>query len=183
MTALIIGGTSSGKSQFAEDLITRLQGLRKYIATMEPLDKESQDKIDRHRQMRKDKDFTTVEIPRNLKSYTFNSTDAVLLECMSNLLANEMYGKDHCQNPVEEITQGVDNLMDSCRDVIIVTNQIFCDGVDYQGMEDYIENLGTINSYIARKAQLVVEVVAGIPIVLKGEEILSNISIRKVNNK
>ena len=61
MLALVTGGSGSGKSAWAEDLVLSLgEGRRIYIATMYPFDEESHRRIERHRKMRAGKGFETV---------------------------------------------------------------------------------------------------------------------------
>ena len=57
MLTLVIGGSASGKSEYAEQHVMSLNGARIYIATMEPFGKEAEDRISKHRQMRKNKGF------------------------------------------------------------------------------------------------------------------------------
>lgn len=57
MLILVLGGSGSGKSAFAEALTMSFGGTRAYIATMEPFGEEGRRRIERHRLMRKDKGF------------------------------------------------------------------------------------------------------------------------------
>lgn len=97
MLYLITGGSGSGKSEYAEKLAADLHHRKKngflyYVATMYPAkDGESQRRIRRHRDMREGKGFETVECSSQLERIKAGSEDVLLLECMSNLLANEMY--------------------------------------------------------------------------------------------
>ena len=62
MMILITGGSGSGKSAYAEQLVTEFGDFNRiYIATMYPFDEESHKRIKRHRNMRARKQFTTVE--------------------------------------------------------------------------------------------------------------------------
>ena len=62
MFHVITGGSGSGKSAYAEEKILELgQAPRIYIATMYPFDQESHLRIARHRKMRAEKEFETVE--------------------------------------------------------------------------------------------------------------------------
>ena len=148
MMAVVTGGSGSGKSAFAEDKILSLgQGKRFYIATMHPYDEESYKRVERHRKMRAGKGFETVECYTGLENLEFPQDAIVLLECMSNLLANEQFeigGTD--EEILERIQVGIQNL----------------DTVRYQ------EYLGKINQKLGEMADQVVEVVYGIPIWHKG---------------
>ncbi len=100
MLHIVYGGSASGKSSYAESFAMSLQGDGRllYIATMYPykwntteLDPETMQRIERHRAMRADKGFDTVECYRHVEHIMAKRQDVLLLECMSNLLANEMY--------------------------------------------------------------------------------------------
>ena len=94
----------------------------------------------------------------------------VLLECMSNLVANEMFREGGFHPEVaEKITEGVKNLLSQAKHVVIVTNEIFSDGILYEEeSEQYKKELGQINQKLAELAEEVVEVVYGIPVWHKG---------------
>ena len=173
MIVLVTGGSGSGKSAFAEDTVLRMgEGKRIYIATMFPFDAESYKRIDRHRDMRAGKGFETVERYTDLAGLKLPPNSIVLLECMSNLVANEMFQPDGAgEHTVEAVLEGVKKLKDQCRDVVIVTNEIFSEGILYQGDTAlYQEYLGRINQELAKMADQVAEVVYGIPVFHKGEE-------------
>lgn len=100
MLHIVYGGSASGKSSYAESIAMSLQGDGRllYIATMYPykwntteIDPETMQRIERHRAMRADKGFDTVECYRYVEHIMAKRQDVLLLECMSNLLANEMY--------------------------------------------------------------------------------------------
>ena len=100
MLHIVYGGSASGKSSYAESFAMSLQGDGRllYIATMYPykwntteIDPETMQRIKRHRAMRADKGFDTVECYRHVEHIVAKKQDVLLLECMSNLLANEMY--------------------------------------------------------------------------------------------
>ena len=91
MVTLITGGSGSGKSAYAESVITDFGDYERiYIATMYPFDEESHARIRRHRQVRAKKNFQTLECYIGLKDLKVPAGSCVLLECMSNLVANEM---------------------------------------------------------------------------------------------
>lgn len=171
MLILVTGGSGSGKSEFAENLVLQLhKEPYLYVATMYPFDEECHRRIERHREMRKEKHFDTLECYTGLKNAPVSDYGTVLLECMSNLTANEMYqdggAKEQC---VESILIGVDKLQKSCDHLVIVSNEIFSDGIIYdEETIRYQRYLGRINQEIAKKADLVVEVVYSIPVVHKG---------------
>lgn len=165
------GGSGSGKSAFAEDKILSLgQGKRFYIATMHPYDEESYKRVERHRKMRAGKGFETVECYTELENLEFPQDAIVLLECMSNLAANEMFEESGAgADTVEAVLRGVRKLKSQVRHLVIVTNEIFSEAASYEGdTVRYQEYLGKINQKLGEMADQVVEVVYGIPIWHKG---------------
>ena len=97
---------------------------------------------------------------------------SALLECMSNLTANEMFTKDGMKSEeevVEKIVSEIQTLSQKLDNLVIVTNNVFEDGVIYDaGTMEYLRALGRINAALAHLADRVAEVVVGIPVELKG---------------
>ena len=113
MLVVVTGGSGSGKSAFAEDRVLSFgESRRIYIATMQAFDEESHRRIRRHRRMRSGKGFETIERYTELDELILPKNCVVLLECMSNLVANEMFREDGFHPEVsEKITEGVRNLL------------------------------------------------------------------------
>lgn len=192
MMILVYGGSGSGKSAFAEKRITELNesGVPLYyLATMQAYDAEDEERIKRHRKQRDGKGFTTIEQPRDIGSIALELREVksdVLLECMSNLVANEMFSDEIRDSSINEkktseeksfdkydvvfnkIKDEVIKLKNSCNNIIIVSNNVFEDGIRYEkATMEYIRALGDINRYLAEISKEVWEVVAGIPLRLK----------------
>lgn len=97
MNYLIIGSSDSGKSEYAENLLVSIakDATKLYIATMVPYGEEGAKRIQKHRDMREGKGFVTIEKARQLgelkEQIVKYSQAACILECLSNLVANEMY--------------------------------------------------------------------------------------------
>ena len=194
MITLVTGGSGSGKSAYAESLLSSCEGIRYYIATMQIYDAEGEKKVERHRKLRAGKGFLTIESPMNVGKIRFacageseqaqyrqeaerkvqgsSEKKSALLECMSNLTANEMFTKDGMKSEeevVEKIVSEIQTLSQKLDNLVIVTNNVFEDGVIYDaGTMEYLRALGRINAALARLADRVAEVVVGIPVELKG---------------
>ena len=181
MLALVIGGSGSGKSEYAENLAMQLTKEKKlYIATMYPWDEESQKKIERHRRMRAEKNFETLECFYDLRAgvmaFCESNIHTAFVDCMSNLVANEMYCEEgyasqyqKSDGMLEHILNGIDALNQKFDHVVIVSNDVFCDGVEYnEEMQHYLKTLAKVNEKIQKMADLVVECVCGIPVIRKG---------------
>ena len=98
----------------------------------------------------------------------------VLLECMSNLAANEMFTEQEIREKnlvVSQILQGIRILKEQTGELVIVTNNISEEGTNYDATTvNYIAALGEINAALAQEADTVIEVVVGIPVWMKGEK-------------
>ncbi len=173
MLTLVIGGSASGKSAFAEDLILKAgPGPRYYLATMEPMDSECRARIDRHRAMRAQKGFKTIEQYTNLAGLTLPRRGAVLLEDLGNLAANELYSPAGAgpEKALAAILTGIDRLGVQCRALVVVSNEIFAGGRDYApGTETYLSLMARAHRAIAARADQVYEVVCGLPYGYKGD--------------
>lgn len=200
MVIFITGGSGSGKSEYAEQRAVALkeqtvqndvienrktrsqekdnqekdnQGVQLvYIATMEAQDEESRKRIERHQRMREGKAFITRECYTHLEELKVGEQEIVLLECLSNLTANEMFsskGRKECV--VSAIKQGLCHVMEQSRDCIIVGNNVFEDGMQYdETTEQYLGQMAKLHRFLAERADEVIEVVCGIPVFWKGEE-------------
>lgn len=172
MLIVVSGGSGSGKSEYAENLAVSLGEKRVYAATMMVYDEEGRRRVKRHRKMRESKDFSTVECPVDLERIADSGeidSAVVLLECMSNLVANEMFpsgGENRTEAFVAaKILRGVQTVLDRCSHLIVVTNEVFSDGNTYDaGTEAYIGTLGQVNHELAAMADRMTEVVCGIPV-------------------
>ena len=186
MIHLVIGGSGSGKSEYAENLLEDSPG-KYYIATMQVYDAEGRKKVARHQRLRAGKGFQTIEQPRNMhKAAEIVTRDRketeneALLECMSNLVANEMFGGETEDSAsrmseteredflVEKVTGGIRTLAEKLDKLVIVSNNVFEDGISYDAQTmSYIRVLGRVNQELARMADHVTEVIVGIPVKVK----------------
>lgn len=193
MITVIIGGSGSGKSEYAEQVAvtsafadTKTNAPLIYVATMQPFGEETGKKIERHHDLRKDKGFATIEqyVDVSKVARSIPEDAVVLLECMSNLLANEVYRPDKAkfgdtEGPIYKVgpiyneeqaivTKIVEELLAleaACNHLVIVTNDVFASGERYdEETTRYVEMLGQINVEMAKRAADVVEVICGIPV-------------------
>ena len=189
MMTLVCGGADSGKSAYAEALICGTgEHQRIYLATMQPFGKEAEERIRKHRAMRADKGFETLECftAGTIRGLSIPPGAAVLLEDLGNLCANEMFpeaeSKGH-QDPVSaagsisaegpdaaahSVISAVSALRKQCSELVIVANEVFSGGADYAGETlSYLKLLGQVSTALAAMSDRVVEVQCGIPVVLK----------------
>ena len=172
MLTLVLGGAASGKSEYAEALVLRSALPRYYLATMQVWDAECAARVAKHRAMRAQKQFATVECPQNLHLVRLPQQGSALLEDLGNLAANELYRPDGTGDAAaEHILQGLDSLAAQCENLIVVSNEVFSGGADYAGDTDrYLLALARVNNALAARADAVVRVVCGIPVYYKGVE-------------
>ena len=188
MLMVITGGSGSGKSAFAEEkgVMLAAGGPLAYLATMQVYGEEGRRKVERHRQLRDGKGFVTIERTTRVDLAEPGAEATVLLECMTNLAANELFSAEEepawdktgqdagCPEAAERrILETVERLYAKCRNLVIVTGEVASDGLSYEeGTENYIRLLERVNCGLCRKADAAYEVVYGIPVCLKGKEIL-----------
>lgn len=213
MMYLIIGGSGSGKSAYAEELLFSLPdaGKKYYIATMQVCDEESRRRVQKHRKQREGKRFDTIEQPVHV-SGALTQMDAgkksAMLECVSNLVANEMFAKDiYAENIYAEdmyaddcdvketglkkskkcsaeavankIVDDIMKLHQPLQQLVIVSNNVFEDGVSYDEMTmEYIKTMGIVNQKLAAVADVVTEVVVGIPVMAKEPAVTAETRIK-----
>lgn len=223
MIYLVTGGSGSGKSAYAEAMVMQSgRGKRYYLATMEVLGEEGKKKVERHKKFREGKGMITIERPRGLWGLVLDKGEnTVLLECMANLAANELFADvcaeevkdmgrnladgteaagackeaadragaagackgaadraeaagtckgvaDRAEAAAKRMKEGILWLEGQCRLLVVVSSEVFSDGVDYgEETNAYIWLLGEMNRWLAKRAERVVEVVFGISCVLK----------------
>ena len=159
MLTLVIGGAASGKSAYAEHLAVQSGGPRYYLATMQVWDAECAARVAKHRAMRAQKQFATVECPQNLHLVR---------------LPQQYRPDGSCLLPkqtTEKMLAGIEAIAAQCNHLIIVSNEVFSGGADYAGETDlYLQALAMVNNAVAAKADAVCRVVCGLPVYYKGGE-------------
>ena len=172
MLLFVLGGRRTGKSDYAEKRILEAGKMpRYYVATMEPFGEEGKKRIERHKKLRSGKGFTTVECATHLEQLHLPGKGAVLLEDLSNLLANEIWpedGRGWSQDLAEDICRTMKGLSDAQRLFVVVGNDIHRDGeAQTPEMEQYASLLAECQTRLAALSDEVVEVVCGIPVIVK----------------
>lgn len=173
MLYMIFGGSGSGKSEFAENLSVRLCPREKvYLATLMDIDKEMEQRIENHRFMRSGKFFRTIEQGVALETLNLKGEHLVLLECMTNLLANEMYAKEagEKEDVPAYIMQGIRAIKSQVEDLIVITGEAVAEVPMDKEFRRYVKEFGKVNQMLAKEADVVIEVKFGLPLVLKGDK-------------
>lgn len=163
----VLGGAASGKSAFAEGLVHRTGLSMVYLATAQAYDAEMRAKIDLH-QSRRGPKWTTRECPLDLAPALAALTPAqiCLIDCATLWLSNHLLA-DH---DIPAAQSSLLNALATCAaPVVIVSNEVGQGIVPDNAMSrSFREAQGRLNIALAARADLVVQVTAGLPNVLKG---------------
>jgi adenosylcobinamide kinase/adenosylcobinamide-phosphate guanylyltransferase len=171
--AFICGGAKSGKSRFAQNLAESLPAPRLYVATGEALDEEMAARIVRHQQDR-GPDWQTREEPLALAEALRESNGhfgVILVDCLtmwlSNLLTRREADLDAEQRQLAEVLPRLKI------PVIVVTNEVGWGIVPANPLARRFRDVaGTLNQHLASLADVAVLVVSGLPLYLKGKQLL-----------
>lgn len=172
MVILVFGTARSGKSGYAETRLEGLGGSPKIYAAMSGIeDEEMRERVEIHRAMRSGKGFLTAECRDGLKAEDFPEGSAVLIESLTAWAANEMFTDEGVRTRgyvVGKILREIRALSERVRDVVIVSDDIFSDGVKYERLtEEYVKCLAELTVKIAESADEVTEVFSGLPFTYK----------------
>lgn len=180
MLIFISGGVRSGKSGLGERLAAQYagEGRKIYLATTRAYDAEMERRIARHRQDRAGKGFVTMEADRAVgdAAKSLLPSDAVLLDCLGALASNEMFGEAWVSEAAstanalaDTIFGDIMRLNSAVSTLIIISNEVFSDGVDYDAMTlEYIRLMGLLHRRLAVASNMAIECSAGLYTVHKG---------------
>ena len=172
---LILGGARSGKSCYGEQLIEDRLGATyraaTYLATAEARDDEMAARIARHR-ARRGRGWYTVEEPMALAEALTLYTDPekpVLVDCLTLWLSNVMLAERDSERATTHLLEA---LRVAQGPVLLIANEVGYGVVPDNALaRRFRDAAGLLNQAVARVADTVVLVAAGLPLVLKGERI------------
>lgn len=166
--SLVLGGARSGKSALAEALVTGTGLPRHYIATAEAWDDEMAARIAAH-QVQRGTAWTTWNAPLDVASVlaALPPGGVVLLDCATLWLTNHLLAEHDIAAEANALIAAV--LACACP-VVVVSNEVGFGIVPENALaRAFRDHQGRLNQQIAAQAGLVIGVMAGLPIVLKGE--------------
>jgi len=167
-TIFILGGARSGKSRFAEDLVTATGLNRHYLATGRAWDEEMQARITKHKADR-GPSWTTHEEPVDLvgKLTTIDGQGRiVLIDCLTLWVTNLMMEE---RDMAAEFAALTDFLPRAKARLVIVSNEVGLGIVpDNRMARDFRDHAGRLHQSIAAKAAEVYFIAAGLPLKMKG---------------
>ena len=167
---LILGGARSGKSRLAQDIATHRWLHPVYLATAEILDDEMAARVRMHRQVRARR-WHCVEEPLEIARIIRRGvpgTDGLLVDCLTIWLSNVLLkeGRGAFARRRDELVKA---LHQTRQDVILVTNEVGMGVVPENELGRTFRDLaGWLNQAVAKEADTVIFVAAGLPLVLKG---------------
>lgn len=176
----VTGGVRSGKSTFAEKLAMsraqKMNGSLQYIATSKITDQEMVDRIKRHQEQRKESEvpWETREQAVDIHTLELNHSDIVLLDCLTVLLANELFRNEI---PVEidqeetwkRLLTGINTLLKQVQTLIIVSNEVLNEPLSTDPLtKAYASMLGKLHQTIVKQAEKAYLVETGRAVLKKG---------------
>jgi len=171
--ALILGGARSGKSRYGLGLAARCPGPRLFVATCQPRDAEMEARIEAH-QRERGSDWATREVPLQLAAAldkAQNSYGVVVVDCLtmwvSNLLLTESAPQGSIQTACEHL---LEVLARTAAPTILISNEVGWGIVpDNPLAREFRDQAGWLHQRLAQVADLVVLVVAGVPMLIKSD--------------
>jgi adenosylcobinamide kinase/adenosylcobinamide-phosphate guanylyltransferase len=163
---LVLGGARSGKSRYAESLVTALPAPWIYVATAEARDAEMAERIAAH-QARRGAGWRTLETPRDVVgALTAHGTTPLLVDCLTLWLANALLASADADAEIERLEAALEQ---ASAPLVLVANEVGFGIVPDNPLGRRFRDLqGLLNQRIAARADRVVLVIAGLPLTIKG---------------
>jgi adenosylcobinamide kinase/adenosylcobinamide-phosphate guanylyltransferase len=174
---LVLGGTRSGKTGFAERMAMRAGETPLYLATAQALDAEMRDRVKLHQQQRH-KRFATLEEPLELATAlkaAAREHDIILVDCLTLWITNLLGANRNVAEAVDELIATLPGI-DTAR-VILVSNEVGLGIVPDNPLARMFRDLaGAAHQRLAEICTEVHFVVAGLPMTLKGPRLTESVS-------
>jgi adenosylcobinamide kinase/adenosylcobinamide-phosphate guanylyltransferase len=177
---LITGGSRSGKSTYAQGVAESISGIRTYIATCPCVDEEMEERIRKHKEARQSSSWQTIEETTDLAGalQRTKASQVILVDCLTLWVNNLMYeaeqqGKDITEEDSARLCKEV---LGVCNDlpgtVIFVTNEVGLGIIpDNPASRLFRDIAGRCNQIIAGRADVVIFMISGLPMNIKGDKI------------
>ena len=162
---LVLGGARSGKSRYAEALVTRLPAPWVYVATAQAFDDEMRARITGHRE-RRAPGWRTMEAPMNLPAALRDAGDApVLVDCLTLWLTNLILG----DADLAAAEAGLEAALERAAPTVLVSNEVGLGIVPDNALaRRFRDEAGRLHQRLTARAGRVVFMVAGLPMLVKG---------------
>ncbi len=164
---LVLGGARSGKSAYAEQLLTGIPGPWAYIATAEAFDEEMHARI-KHHKSRRGPGWVDHETPLDIADTLVNRTAEVpaLVDCLTLWLSNLIHANQPIPEATDTLLAAVSTRIAPC---VMVSNEVGLGIVPDNALaRTFRDEAGRLNQKIGAVADKVIFVAAGLPLTLKG---------------
>jgi adenosylcobinamide kinase/adenosylcobinamide-phosphate guanylyltransferase len=164
---LVLGGARSGKSRYAERLVTARPPPWLYLATAEAKDAEMAERIACHRAQRM-AGWSTVEVPHDLAGAVLAAPAgaAILIDCLTLWLSNRLLAEADTEAETSRLETALGRRHEP---IVLVANEVGCGIVPEHALARRFRDLqGRLNQRLAARADCVVLMVAGLPLFVKG---------------
>jgi adenosylcobinamide kinase/adenosylcobinamide-phosphate guanylyltransferase len=177
---LITGGSRSGKSTYAQRIAESISGIHVYIATCPYIDEEMEERIRKHREARQASVWQTIEETTDIAGALRSSkaSQVILVDCLTLWVNNLMYEAEQRGELLSEemISTLSKEAIGVCSDipgtVIFVTNEVGLGIIpDNPASRLYRDIAGRCNQIIAGCADVVIFMISGLPMNIKGEKL------------
>jgi adenosylcobinamide kinase / adenosylcobinamide-phosphate guanylyltransferase len=163
---LVLGGARSGKSAYAEKLITVLPPPWLYCATGLAFDSEMRERIARHR-ARRGEGWRTIEEPGNVGLLLPCGPEPKLFDCLTLWLTNLILAEEDIEAQTEKLVSAARAAQ---APIVFVSNEVGLGIVPGNALaREFRDKAGRLNQAVAAIANRVVFMAAGLPMVLKHE--------------
>ncbi len=168
-TILVTGGSRSGKSRHALNLSQNFHK-KFFLATAEPLDEEMQERIKRH-QAERDKDWVTLEEPLDVTGVLkkeINEFDVLVLDCITLWLSNLIMSGANREEILAKLHLFINECKNSTANIIVITNELGSGIIPMEAsVRAFRDVAGEANQILAAEFDEVINMVSGIPVVIK----------------
>ncbi|HTN63433.1 MAG TPA: bifunctional adenosylcobinamide kinase/adenosylcobinamide-phosphate guanylyltransferase [Devosia sp.] len=167
---LMLGGARSGKTALAERLAMHEGRKPAYLATAKALDSEMRERVESHQRGRAGR-FQTIEEPLALSDAIITASarhDVILVDCLTLWITNMLMAEEEVASAVEQLAATLVQIKNT--KIILVSNEVGLGIVPDNAMARTFRDLaGSAHQRLAEICDDVYFVVAGLPMVLKGE--------------
>ena len=168
----VIGGCRSGKSSYAMQAAEKVPAEQKiFIATCVPQDDEMKRRVARH-QKERSQNWVTVEAPLDLPEAILQNSrrgDVILVDCLTLWVSNLLIETGDEKKTEDTISQLIEVLEKAICPIVLVSNEVGTGIVpENQLARQFRDITGWVNQAVAKCANKVVWMVAGIPVTVKG---------------
>ncbi|MDP8258275.1 MAG: bifunctional adenosylcobinamide kinase/adenosylcobinamide-phosphate guanylyltransferase [Candidatus Aadella gelida] len=170
---LVLGGARSGKSSYAVECAKKFRKKTAFIATAEATDEEMKRRIKLHK-LSRPRQWKLIEEGKEISSVLSGLKDkygVILIDCVGLLISNLMAEGLKDRDIEKKIKEFITSMRRSASTLILVSNDVGSGVVPEDSLaRRFRDVIGFSNQMIAKKADEVILMQAGIPLYIKGRE-------------